>query len=163
MREPLGVHYNEFSHLTLPLGIKGFGQKNAGSTHWVDGLIVDDATVMATYDHPFFKDFPAVTTKEFGKGRATYIGTLPNYELSKGISEWVRSLITMRELPYSDSQSVRTNSAITKDGKTIHFIFNWGWEVAKVKLPFTATSLLSKAKVKSLELGAWSFEVIEQE
>jgi hypothetical protein len=88
---------------------------------------------------------------------------LPNYELSKGISEWVRSLITKRELPHSDSQSVRTNSAITKDGKTIHFIFNWGWDIAKVKLPFTATSLLSKAKVKSLELGAWSFEVIEQE
>jgi beta-galactosidase len=163
MREALGVHYNEFSHLTMPLGVKGFKENNAGATHWVDGLIVDDATVLATYDHPFFKDFPAVTTKEFGKGRATYIGTLPNYELSKGISQWVRGLISKRELPQSDSQSVRTNSAITKDGKTLHFIFNWGWDKAKVKLPFAATSLLNGSKVKNIELDAWSFEVIEQE
>ena len=75
----------------------------------------------------------------------------------------MRSLISTRELPSSNSESVRTNSAITKDGKTIHFIFNWGWDSAKVKLPFAATSVRTNTPVKSLELGAWSFEVIEQE
>ena len=165
LREALGVHYNEFSHLTLELPVHGFEQSGGMATQWVDSLIVDDAQVLATYEHPFFKTFPAVTTKEFGKGRATYIGTLPNYELSKGISQWIRSTIASHDRPTSKSAAVTTNSAINSQGKELHFIFNWGWESVKVNVPFTAKSAISDIEINSnnsLEIGPWSFEVVER-
>ena len=165
LREALGVHYNEFSHLTLELPVHGFEQSGGMATQWVDSLIVDDAQVLATYEHPFFKTFPAVTTKEFGKGRATYIGTLPNYELSKGISQWIRSTIASHDRPTSKSAAVTTNSAINSQGKELHFIFNWGWESVKVNIPFTANSAISDIEINSnnsLEIGPWSFEVVER-
>jgi beta-galactosidase len=165
LREALGVHYNEFSHLTLELPVHGFEQSGGTATQWVDSLIVDDAQVLATYEHPFFKTFPAVTTKEFGKGRATYIGTLPNYELSKGISQWIRSTIASHDRPTSKSAAVTTNSAINSQGKELHFIFNWGWESVKVNVPFTAKSAISDIEINSnssLEIGPWSFEVVER-
>ena len=165
LREALGVHYNEFSHLTLELPVHGFEQSGGMATQWVDSLIVDDAQVLATYEHPFFKTFPAVTTKDFGKGRATYIGTLPNYELSKGISQWIRSTIASHDRPTSKSAAVTTNSASNSQGKELHFIFNWGWESVKVNVPFTAKSAISDIEINSnnsIEIGPWSFEVIER-
>ena len=165
LREALGVHYNEFSHLTLDLPVKGFEQSGGMATQWVDSLIVDDATVLATYEHPFFKTYPAVTTKEFGKGRATYIGTLPNYELSKGISQWIRSTITSHDRPTSKSAAVTTNFAINAQGKELHFIFNWGWDAVQANIPFIASSFINEGEIKannSIEIGPWSFAVIER-
>ena len=50
-------------------------EQNKAST-WVDMLLPETAKPLATYDHPFFGRFPALTRNAFGKGTVTYQGSV---------------------------------------------------------------------------------------
>ena len=47
---------------------------------------------MATYDHPFFGKYPAVTENQFGAGTLTYEGTL----VSDAIQEKILARVLAR-------------------------------------------------------------------
>ncbi|MFJ2238182.1 beta-galactosidase trimerization domain-containing protein [Streptomyces sp. NPDC087859] len=78
-----GVRYDEFSnlHTDLPLRTAPDGSLqlpgDAVATRWAEGLAVEDADVLAEYDHPYFGRWPAVTTRRHGAGRVTCVGTAP--------------------------------------------------------------------------------------
>jgi beta-galactosidase len=165
LREVLGLRYEEFSHLTLPLEVDIFSANGAQATHWVDGLISEGAETLARYKHEFFNRFPAVTTNKFGKGRATYVGTIPNYEFSDALARWFRESDNFAPIPKSLRKSVRTNSAVCKDGSRVHFVFNWDSTAAIVTLPFKSISLINNLEFPaggSCELGPWGIEIIKE-
>ena len=78
LREAAGLSYQEFSTLRQPLRLEAtslaLGDADTAST-WADMLIAEKATVLATYAHPFFGRFPALTRNAFGKGTVTYEGS----------------------------------------------------------------------------------------
>jgi beta-galactosidase len=67
--------------LALPAG--------ARATAWADGLELEGATPLATYDHRHFGRFAAATTHRFGQGQVTYVGTLPDPAFGRAIAGFV--------------------------------------------------------------------------
>ena len=78
LREAAGFSYQEFSNLEKPLALKGdpfhVGAANQVS-YWAEFLMPEHAKVIASYDHPFFGKWPAITENEFGAGTLLYEGT----------------------------------------------------------------------------------------
>jgi len=135
--------------------------EHATATHWVDGLTVVDAEVLAGYHHPHFGRWPAVTTRAHGKGRVTCVGTVPGRELAQALARWLQPLPVSgwRDLP--DTVTVATGTA--SDGRRVHVVHNWSWQPAHGKAPVELTDVLSGAAVPAgtaLELGPWDVRVL---
>ncbi len=78
LHEAAGFTYQEFSNLEHPLALKGdpyqAGSENQVSA-WAEFLQLDHAQSLATYDHPFFSQWPAITRNQYGSGELVYEGT----------------------------------------------------------------------------------------
>ena len=88
------VHYDEFSNLknmipVLPADGATLKLDVATATRWCDGLLVDDAQVVATYEHPHFSQWPAITTRDHERGRITCVGTIPDSSFAKSLFDWL--------------------------------------------------------------------------
>jgi beta-galactosidase len=127
LREACGFSYQEFSSLKEPLTLKGdpFG---AGAdnkvTTWAEFILPDTARTLASYDHPFFGRFPAITRNTVGKGSVTYEGTI----LSDGLQEKVVAdvlKVAGVDVEAGIPSRVRLREVVGRDGKTIRFYFNF--------------------------------------
>jgi beta-galactosidase len=136
------------------------------ATGWVDGLIVDDAEVLATYVHPHLQRWPAVTTRRHGYGRVTYVGTLPDRSFARAIARWVATTSLPAE-PWRMAGGPLTRvGAQTAAGERLHVISNWSWDPQTFVLPAAACNLLTDLRLEageSIELGAWDVAVLVEE
>jgi len=163
-----GVHYDEFSNLTHKVSVvakdSSIGAEALGEAiGWVDMLISDGADVIATYDHPMFKNYAAITTNKFEKGRVTYIGTLPDHRLGRAIAAWLR---TIHEAPISkvaSADSIRISRGTAKDGSALIFAFNWSWEPADLAFAVETENYLTGTTIAAgaaVVLGPWDAQVL---
>ena len=90
-----GVWFDEFSNLSrdLPVTSAPDGElalpPEAAGTRWLDGLQLSGAQELAHYQHPHFGRWPAVTSAAHGRGRITYVGTIPNPAFARAIFQWI--------------------------------------------------------------------------
>jgi beta-galactosidase len=167
LREAVGASYQEYSTLAAPLGLIASGPvplpEGARATAWADGLELEGATALATYDHPHFGRFAAVTTHRFGQGQVTYIGTLPNHELGRAVAELVLAEAGVR-VPRADLPgSVLVTGARLADGRRLWFVSNWAWDPVTVPAPAAGSAMLSGRELPEggrLELGAWDVDIV---
>jgi beta-galactosidase len=88
LREAAGFTYQEFSNLEKPLALKDDPfRAGAGNQvmYWSEFLQLEHAKPLASYDHPFFGRWAAITRNQFGKGSLTYEGTFLSPELQKKV------------------------------------------------------------------------------
>jgi beta-galactosidase len=167
LREAAGVRYTEYSNLTKPVEVKGVNGTTIGqATIWIDGLEVETATEVAKYVHPHFGSFSAITNNKFGEGQVTYVGTFPDQELGNFVGSYLASGLKREVTPTSANKSVTVNKAISKSGEKLHFIFNWGWETATVKVPFPSKNLGNGNQIvegSTVSLEPWGVTVIVEE
>jgi beta-galactosidase len=166
LAEATGVWYDEYSNLTddLPVTATADGlplNDLARATRWVDGLVVEDATVLAEYDHPHFGQWPAVTTKAVGEGRITYVGTVPNLDLARALLTWLvpNRGDGWRALP----PSVTASGATAPDGRRVRFVHNWSFTSTTVRLPVAVADALGDDRFEAgteLPLGPWDVRVL---
>lgn len=158
--EAAGAWYDEFSNLSRPVPVSGL----AGSaTLWADGLQVDGADVVASYEHPHFGQWPAVTTRAHGSGRVTVVGTVPDLELARSIAEWAveRGAGEPGWRPAAPTQSVQNSR--NRRGEGIHVVHNWSFEPSAYPLPADAEDVLTGEKLAAgteLALGPWDVRVL---
>jgi beta-galactosidase len=170
-----GISYDEFSNLERPLPVlagpdavaRGFEVPPASTaTLWADGVIVDDADVLVTYEHPHFSRFPAVTTRAHGSGRVTYVGTVPDLALATAIVDWA-----VQTAPATHSEWRRTapsqtvTSATNRHGERVHFVHNWAWEESAFILPVAVTDVVSGASLaagETVHLGSWDVRILAE-
>ena len=168
--EAAGVCHDEFSnlHADLPLrAVPGSSLRlpaGAVATRWVEGLAVDDAEVLAEYDHPHFGRWPAVTTRRHGAGRVTCVGTVPGRDLARALAVWLAPAPVggWQDLP--DSVTVATGTA--PDGRRVHVIHNWSRHPATAQAPADLTDALDGGAVTtgaSVALGPWDVRVFAAE
>ncbi len=166
------MHYDEFSNLGHRIPVTagaaadalGFAvPTGAAATRWADGLLVDDADVLAGYDHPHHGRFAAVTTRAHGAGRVTYVGTVPDPALAAAVVDWAvaqgNGATAWR--PQTDTQSVA--SAVNQRGETVHVVHNWSWTPSTFTVPVDAQDVLdggALAAGSELSLGAWDVRVV---
>lgn len=166
-----GVSYSEFSNISQPIGVNVDGElKNQhGSTEatmWIDGLIAESAQVLATYDHPHFSSFPAVTTSRAGKGGITVVGCVPEANLAKAVIEFATSKFTSEELAEEIPSNITVSSGTNSAGQKLWFVFNWGWQEESIVVTSGVRDLLSEARVEvgdKISLGSWSTKVLISE
>jgi beta-galactosidase len=169
LREAAGFHYQEFSNLKQPLALKGdpfhVGNSNKVS-EWAELLIVDAAQALAFYDHPFFKKFPAITRNRFGKGTLTYEGTVLSDQLQeKGLVDILQQV----GLTGPDQQlptPVRVKHGVNREGKTIHYYFNYSSDPQTFNYSYEpGSNLLTQTAVTAsqpMALKPWDLAVIEE-
>ena len=159
-----GTRYEEYSNLegdvavvqasdTLPLGA------DAAARLWIDGLIADDSEVLARYDHPRFRDFPAVTSRAVSGGRVTVVGCVPGPALAAGIIRWAAPLGHAQELAGDTALPVTVASGVLPDGRRAWFVFNWGWEPQAITLAATVADTVTGELLVTgtdVSLAAWS-------
>ena len=169
MKEAAGFHYHEFSNLEKPLGLKGdpfgAGEDNKVS-EWAEMITLDSAKALASYDHPFFGRFPAVTRNEFGKGSLTYEGTVLSDKLQQAVLMGVLKEAGLWGSDQALPATVRVKHGTNRNGKTLHFYLNYS--SAPQTFPFAygaGTELLSQKAVGSgqqMSLQPWDAAIVEE-
>ncbi len=169
LRRAVGASYQEYSNLLQPLPLRaaaeGFVLSPAARAEaWADGLELEGATPLAYYDHPHFGRFPAAVSQPYGRGRVTYIGTLPNAAFGRALAAWVLAQAGLRPLIADLPEAVRVSTARTRDGQRLWFFTNWSWEPQALReLPVRGTELFSGAVVgpeTTLTLGSWDVRIV---
>ena len=143
LHEAARVWYEEFSNLDDYLEVRGHGELHlspeARATDWADGLIVGAADVLATYAHPEFERFPAITTATAGSGRVTYVGTVPNTALAADSIRFVVSQTIGGD--WITGEAVTIASGTLPDGARVWFVHNWSSRPSSVTVPTPMTDL----------------------
>ncbi|MCD7442455.1 beta-galactosidase [Streptomyces lincolnensis] len=165
LAEAAGVTYDEFSNLSTPLTATGTDTlplpPEARALHWADGLQAQGAEVLATYEHPHFGRWPAVTTHRHGAGRITYVGTVPNPEFAEALLRWAAETEGAWRPGHP---SVTATSATARDGRRVRFLHNWSWEPVSVPVPRPLRDALSDtAYADEVPLGPWDVKVLTEE
>lgn len=168
-----GVRYSEYSMLAKPQpAATSDGTVVGAGWAWFDELEASAEDTLLRLDHPFFGQFAAATNCSHGLGQITFLASYPDQQLSAWLGGFVGQSVTavfgQSAKPSSDSASVVVNRASTADGRRVHFVFNWGWDVASVEIPKEAT--FSDVETgdhlpsgSSFELGPWGVRVLVQE
>ena len=167
LREAAGFHYQEFSNLAKPLALKGdpfqAGADNQVSD-WAEMLLLDQAKALAYYDHPFFGKYPAVTENHFGRGIVTYEGTVLSGQLQQKVLERVLGQARLMGPDQRLPAAVRVKHGIGRDGRAMHYYFNFSSVPQHFAYTYTAgTELLSNAKVAAggtLTLEPWGVAIV---
>ena len=164
------VDYQEFSNLSEPVPVTTHGPlgsvAGAHGTAWADGLRARaGAQVLAGYDHPHHRAFPAVTTALAGRGRVTTVGTVPDVTLARALLSWAdpaaddgwRTLV---------GGSVTVTSA-TAQGRRLRVLHNWSWNPVEVKVPTAVRDVLDATAARlpegsCIDLGPWDVRVLAE-
>jgi beta-galactosidase len=169
LAEAAGVWYDEFSNLRTPVAVHADprqlpGAGGGAATRWIDGLTVDGAEVLATYQHPHFGRWPAVTSRAAGRGRITYVGTVPDLRLAQAVLRWAGNghAGTWAHLP----AGVTCTSATAADGRRVRFVHNWSFEPVGVTTPVDCHDVLTGKPVPAgsdLHLTAWDVRILAED
>ncbi len=164
LRDVAGVRYDEYSTLDAPIGVEGTLVRltdGAAGTGWADGLEATDADVLATYAAGIYAGQPAVTTRASGRGRATYVGTVPNRDLASEVLRWV--LPTTVAADWDREATVTVTSGSSAHGR-VWFVSNWSGDAASVAPPMPVTENgVDHVAGERLALEPWSVRVLEDE
>ncbi|QPC80824.1 beta-galactosidase [Phototrophicus methaneseepsis] len=169
LRDAVGASYQEYSNLMKEVLVKGEGldlPEGAAATAWADGLELESAEALATYQHPHFGQFPAIVTKVVGKGRVTYCGTLPNMPLGEALAAWTMNKAGIDPVIEGLPTTVRVTSTTATSGERLLFFTNWSWTPQTLPaIPGGGKDLLANVSISesdTLELGAWDVKIIVQ-
>jgi beta-galactosidase len=169
LREAAGIHYQEFSNLAKPLGLKGdpfqAGDGNRVSD-WADMLVLDQAKALAYYDHPFFGKYPAITENHFGKGMVTYEGSVLSDKLQQKVLERVLQQAQLTGPDQKLPAAVRVKHGDSRSGKAIHYYFNFSPGLQRIVYAYgSGRELLSNhalANGAALSLEPWGAAIVEE-
>ncbi|WP_433558502.1 beta-galactosidase [Pseudonocardia xinjiangensis] len=164
LSDPAGVWYDEFSNIAGELPVHpatGSSSTLAGAaTRWIDGLTPIDADILAEYEHPHFGRWPAITTRGYGAGHITCVGTVPDHHLARALCAWLvpRPRNGWRDLP----ESATATTATAPDGRRVHVVHNWSWNTVTATAPVDLHDVLAdgpQPAEQAFLLEAWDVRV----
>jgi beta-galactosidase len=169
LRAATGFKYQENSTLVKPLKLKGdpygVGDKNEVDTI-AEFIQLETAQALAWYDHPFFGKYPAITRNTYGKGSLLYQGTEIGDDLQVAVLKDELNKIGMSGADQHLPDRVSIKHAISKDGKKLHFYYNYSASPVSVTYSYKAgTELLTEASLspdQKLELKPWGVVIIQE-
>ncbi|MFJ6433270.1 beta-galactosidase [Streptomyces sp. NPDC091416] len=169
LRAAAGVRCVEHSNLSGPLAVtaaEGSGLRlasGARALEWADGLEPEDALPIAHYVHPHFGRWPAATVRDHGRGRVTYVGTLPDSTFAEALARQVAGGMTAAACWGPLPATVHVTSARNGLGERLWFVHNWAWEPVRVAVPGAVRDVLGEERLapgEELRLGAWDVRVL---
>lgn len=167
--DAVGATYSQFA---IPEKVSIKGALSGGSTEgndvrwWMELLEPRTATVAATYDHPVWGRYAAITRNQYGKGEVTYVGFMPSDVLmDKILGDAVeRSGVTHLSAGFRFPLIVR--GGVNERGRTVHYLLNYSAEARKVICPFEAGSELLSGKAvahgEEITLAPWGVQIVQE-
>jgi beta-galactosidase len=157
---------NASTGLTGKLFPEGVGAGANTVKTWMEMLVPDSAEVLASYDHPQWGEYAAVTRNSFGAGTATYIGCMTE---PAALSAILRDTLQAAGLWGEDQQlsfPLIIKSGVNRHGSTIRYYYNYSAEPVSFKYMYGAgQELLSGNPVahdEELKIEAWGVLIISQ-
>lgn len=182
----LGIHYNQFTYPknvdvvlspgcmsaenthAAPKGtsITGMTPSRSSAHDWMDLVTCDTAEVVASYDHPAWNRYAAVSKNCFGKGTALYLGAFFGDEL---LEEILRTYLISTGYPSPLSDKLRFPVILKRGqndfGKELYYYFNYSdKEQTATHIGGNGVELLSEKAVTSqqvLTLAPWELAIVE--
>ncbi|MFC0183573.1 beta-galactosidase [Pseudarcicella hirudinis] len=169
INEACGISYSQF---TIPdnVSLKGdpykVGKEKNQVKNWMELVTPTTAKVLASYDHPVWGKYAAITENKYGKGTATYIGCMTSNSLTeKIIQETVKNAGLWgpnQEIAFP----VITKSGVNQYGKKIHYYFNYSSSPGNFTYPYNGgTDLLSNTRIDKnarITLEPWGMKIVEE-
>ncbi len=149
LAEVFGVSYSHFSwpeNVSLRSDFyKEAGKDDLRVMDFCELLNLEGATALASYAHPGYERYAAITRNSFGKGVATYLGC--------NVSETMLGTVledTVKNAGIDVDDTVKFpvihRCGINTEGKTVHYYFNYSADEKEVKLPTAGTEIFSDKK-----------------
>lgn len=169
LREACGFHYQEFTSLKeLALKDDPFkvGKDQNKINTWAEYIIPETAKPLAFYDHPYFKEYPAITINNFGKGTLLYEGCMVSDAIQEKIIQQAIERAKLKTPDQNIHWPLITKSGTNDDGKTIHYYYNYSSAPVSFEYPYSGgTELISGKKVskqEKLNIAPWDLLIIEE-
>jgi beta-galactosidase len=169
LSESLGVRYSQFSKAeALPLRGDPFG---AGPGHnrvdgWFEFVEAEGAEVLASYDHPHWGRYAAVTLNRHRKGWGAYIGCQPDPAVMDGALAAILARTGQLETLAFPAWPVVRKTGTNAFGRQICYYLNYSDGPARVRHSGgPGTELLDDLPVEAgadLALPAWGVRIIEE-
>jgi beta-galactosidase len=168
LRQAVGARVDLWSNLPRPLPVRAAeaGLELPAGSHgeaWADELELEDATALAHYEHPHFGRFPAAVTRAVGRGRVSYVGTLPNGAFGRAFASWVCDSSGVRRAGAGLPEPVRVSTARARSGQALYFVTNWSSGPHTVPSPVDGRELVHGTRLcrgADLVLQPWAVTVI---
>ena len=169
LRQAAGFSYQEFSSLEHPLALKGdpfqVGAANRVS-FWAEFLMPEHARVLATYDHPFFGKWAAITENQYGQGTLLYEGTFLSDALQTALIKRAVAEAGLADPEQQLPPTVHVQSGVNRLGKRLHYYFNYSGAEVRATYSYAAgTNLLdgkAVAHAQELTLAPWDLAIVEE-
>ena len=170
LREAAGFTYQEFSNLEKPLALRGdpfhVGEENQVS-QWAEFLQPTTAKALATYDHPFFGRWPAITENQFGKGTLLYEGCALSDGLQQAVVQHALENSGIPFDPEAFHATVRVKRGVNTQGKTLTYLLNYSSTTVEVKYGGPAAHDVLTGKPVSagqmLSIQPWDLVIAESD
>ncbi|WP_051091098.1 beta-galactosidase [Paenibacillus massiliensis] len=134
---------------------------------WMELLVPEGAEVLASYDHPHWGEYAAITRNRYGKGSAAYIGCFTTPEVIRAVLEHIVRDIGLWGADQELSFPVIVKHSVNEQGQQVHFYFNYSDEPLSLNYTYGAGhSLLSDEQItqgQQLTLESWGTVIIEEQ
>lgn len=168
--EACGISYSQFTtpqNVTLKGDPFRVGAENNKVFTWMELITPTTAKVLASYDHPVWGKYAAITQNNYGKGLATYIGCMT----TDAVLEKVLADAVKKAGLWSEGQKLHypiiTKEGVNEKGKTIRYLFNYSAKPLTVNYSFGNGRELLQGKAVSknsvLPLEPWGVKIIEEQ
>lgn len=143
-----------------------WSSEDASITSWMELITPTTAVVLATYDHPEWHTYAAVTRNQYGEGTATYIGCMTSPQALRTILEDTLKHAGLWDKEQELEFPIITKKGFNDEGKLIRYYFNYSGTNQSLQYPYqSGTELLSEKSVslgQEITLDPWGFVIIEQ-
>jgi beta-galactosidase len=164
-----GVSYSLFVEPTR-VGLKddpfGVGPEHNTVETWMELLTPTTAEVLASYDHPHWGRYAAITRNRYGDGMATYIGCMVSGAIMGRVLERAVKEAGLWGADQELSFPLVTRWGINEAGKVVHYYFNYSDDPHTLVYPHPdGTELLSDTQVPqgaARTLDPWGAAIIEE-
>ncbi|MEE6678465.1 beta-galactosidase [Limosilactobacillus fermentum] len=100
--------------------------------YWAELLTPTTGKPLATYDHPYWGKYAAITENTFGKGRAYYVGTYANEATISELYSYILKKIGLWSSRQLQTFPIINKQLIESDGSVLDFYFNYSNNKQKV-------------------------------
>jgi beta-galactosidase len=170
LAEAAGFTYQEFSNLEKPLALRDDPFHVEGDnwvSQWAEFLQPTTAKSLATYDHPFFGRWPAITENQFGRGTLIYEGTAITDGLQQAIVQHALKVSGIAFDPDAFHSTVRIKRGVNLQGHRLTYLLNYSSSPTDAKYtgPAAHDALTGKAITpgQTLSIQPWDLVIAESD
>ncbi len=168
LTDVFGMTYDQFTdavNVSLKDCAFPVSSDSTGAAHyWMELLIPDTAQTLAVYDHPYWKEYAAVTRNRYGRGSAVYLGCYFDTALLKDL---LSCLAEDAGLPLpAIHYPIVTKRGVNELQRQITYFFNYA--DAPASFPWQggdAVLLMQDEALRhgdTITLGGWDFVIVEE-